>query len=144
MSKTPHLLDGPISSEFIANEIDKHQTKTQLGAHAIFIGTVRADKEDGKIVSGIQYSAYEDMIAAVIQEIKNLLFAKYNDLSCLHIYHGTGLVKVGEHSLFVMVSSGHRKQAFAASEECVELIKEKLPVWKKEVYKDGSHKWLDQ
>lgn len=143
MTKKSHLIDGPVSSAFIAAVIDKHQEKTQIGAHALFIGTVRADVVDGKTVSGIQYSAYEEMISKTIQEIKDTLFAKYEDLSCLHVYHSTGLVKVGEHSLFVMVSSAHRKQAFAASEECVELIKEKLPVWKNEVYLDGSHKWLD-
>ena len=143
MTKKTHLTDGPISSEFIANEIDKHSTKTHLGAHALFIGTVRADEIDGKTVSGIEYSAYDDMISATIQEIKDILFSKYDDLSCVHIYHATGMVKVGEHSLLVMVSSVHRKQAFAASEKCVELIKEKLPVWKKEAYVDGSHKWLD-
>jgi molybdopterin synthase catalytic subunit len=142
MSTKTHLVDGPISSAFIATEIDKHQSKTQLGAHSIFIGTVRADMVDGKEVTGIEYSAYEEMISQSIAKIKDLLFDKYDDLSCVHIYHSTGLVKVGEHSLFVMVSSGHRKQAFAASQDCVELIKAQLPVWKKEQYEDGSSAWL--
>ncbi len=90
----------------------------------------------------IHFSAYEEMIAGTVKQIKDVLFEKYNDLVCLHIYHSTGEVKVGQHSLLVMVSSGHRKQAFAACQECVELIKEKLPVWKKELYHDGSHDWL--
>ena len=94
-------------------------------------------------MSGIEYSAYDEMTSATIQEIKDVLFSKYEDLSCMHVYHSIGLVNVGEHSLFVMVSSGHRKHAFAASVECVQLIKEKLPVWKNEVYVDGSRKWLE-
>ena len=81
------------------------------------------------------------MIGKVVKEIKDALFAKYDDLICMHIYHSTGLVKIGEISLFVLVSSGHRKQSFAALEECVELIKEKLPVWKKEIFNDGTHHW---
>lgn len=143
MKKKSHLIDGPISHTFVAKQLDKHQHKTNIGAHACFLGTVRADEEDQKTVVGIDYSAYEDMISKTVQEIKDILFDKYNDLICMHIYHSTGLVKVGENSLFVLVSSGHRKQCFAAITECVELIKEKLPVWKKELYDDESHKWLE-
>ncbi len=137
-----HLINGPITSEFLAAVLDKHYSKTNIGAHSFFLGTVRADQIGEKTVSAIEYSAYEEMIAGTVKQIKDVLFEKYNNLVCLHIYHSTGEVKVGQHSLLVMVSSGHRKQAFAACQECVELIKEKLPVWKKELYHDGSHDWL--
>lgn len=143
MKNTKHLIDGPISASFIALEIEKHTSKTNIGAHASFIGQVRADHVDKQIVSGIEYSAYEEMIAKIIKGIKDSLFAQYDDLICVHIYHSTGLVKVGENSLFVLVSTGHRKQAFKAIEDCVEQIKEKLPVWKKELFQDGKHKWQE-
>ena len=121
---------------------EMHSSKTNIGAHSAFLGQVRDDIVDGKTVSGIEYSAYEEMVAKTIQKIKDSLFEKYDDLICLHIFHSVGLVKVGENSLFVLVSSGHRKQAFKAIEDCVEQIKEKLPVWKKEQYDDLSHQWL--
>jgi len=141
MKTTKHLIDGPISSSFVSVEVEKHTSKTNIGAHAVFLGQVRADMADNKTVTGIEYSAYEAMIASTIQEIKDSLFAKFDDLICVHIFHSTGLVKVGENSLFVLVSSGHRKQAFRAIEDCVDQIKDKLPVWKKELFQDGSHKW---
>jgi molybdopterin synthase catalytic subunit len=138
-----HLIEGPIDAGYISAEIQKHETKSDLGAHALFIGTVRADLADEKTVTGIEYTAYEDMIAAVISEIKDELFKTCSDLKCLHIYHSTGWVRAGENSLFVMASSGHRKEAFLACSQAVELIKEKLPVWKKEVFDDGSSQWLE-
>ena len=141
MSENKHLLKGPIDPVFVSKKISEHQDKTSIGAHAFFLGQVRADKSGDRQTSGIEYSAYEEMIGKVVKEIKDALFAKYDDLICMHIYHSTGLVKIGEISLFVLVSSGHRKQSFAALEECVELIKEKLPVWKKEIFNDGTHHW---
>lgn len=142
MKTTKNLIQGPITASFVALEIEKHASKTNIGAHASFVGQVRADHVNLQIVSGIEYSAYEEMISKTIKGIKDSLYAQYDDLICVHIYHSTGVVKVGENSLFVLVSTGHRKQAFKAIEDCVEQIKEKLPVWKKELYENGTHKWL--
>jgi len=141
MEKGKHLIEGPIKSEFISQKIALHRNKHSIGAHAFFLGQVRADKKDGRETLGIEYSAYEEMVSGVIKEIKDDLFARFDDLVCMHIWHSTGMVKTGEVCLFVLVSSGHRKQAFAAIEDCVEQIKEKLPVWKKEALSDGSHFW---
>ena len=55
------FIKGAISSEFIANSIAKHQSKTDIGAHNIFLGQVRADEINGKAVVAIEYSAYEEM-----------------------------------------------------------------------------------
>jgi molybdopterin synthase catalytic subunit len=82
------------------------------------------------------------MVDAVIQSIREDIFHEFTGLICLHILHSTGLVRSGEISLAVMVSSAHRKQSFEALEKCVELIKEKLPVWKKELFQDGSSRWI--
>ena len=141
MSENKHLISGPIGPEFIANKLSDHRSQDQIGAHAFFLGQVRADKNEGLQTQGIEYSAYEEMVGKVVSEIKNDLFSRFDDLICMHIWHSTGLVKVGEISLFVLVSSGHRKQSFAALEDCVEQIKKKLPVWKKEIFNDGSHHW---
>jgi len=142
MAETKHLIEGPIPPEFIGRELAGHHSKTSAGAHAFFAGSVRNDLVNGKTVTGIEYSAYDAMVEPVVQSIKEEVFNKYPDLICLHLYHSTGLVKCGEISLLVMVSSGHRKQSFAALEKCVELIKEKLPVWKKEIFADGTSRWI--
>ncbi len=143
MGQSKYLIEGPVGAGFIAGEIAAHSHKTQIGAHSVFLGQVRADSTGDTAVIAIDYSAYPEMVDSAIGEIRDYLFGRYDDLECLHIRHSTGIVKAGEVSLFVMASAGHRSQAFLAVSECVELIKEKLPVWKKELLADGSSRWID-
>jgi molybdopterin synthase catalytic subunit len=131
---------GAISSEFIAESIAKHQSKTSIGAHNIFLGQVRADEIDGKTVSAIEYTAYEDMANVKFHEIREATFEKF-DLNCMHIYHSLGKVNAGEICLFVFVSSPRRKVVFKALEYVVEEIKAIVPVFGKEVFEDSSHQW---
>ena len=132
--------DGAISSEFIGESIAKHQSKTSIGAHNIFLGQVRADEIDGKTISAIEYTAYEEMANAKFHEIRESTFEKFN-LTCMHIYHSLGAVRAGEICLFVFVSSPRRKEVFKALEYVVEEIKAKAPVFGKEIFEDASHQW---
>lgn len=132
--------EGPISSEFIGNSIAKHQSKTSIGAHNIFLGQVRADTIDDKTVSAIEYTAYEEMANKKFHEIREATFEKY-ELTCMHIYHSLGKVNVGEICLFVFVSSPRRKVVFEALEFVVEAIKADVPVFGKEIFEDESHQW---
>ena len=134
------FVEGAISPDFIANSIAKHQSKTSIGAHDIFLGQVRADKINEKTISGIGYTAYEDMANLEFHKIRECTFEKF-DLTCMHIYHSIGLVKAGEICLFVFVSSPRRKTAFKALEYVVEEIKDKVPVYGKELFEDHSHQW---
>ena len=143
MNQEKHLISGPISPEFVAQKISAHHRKHEIGAHAVFMGQVRADIDKDRTTKGIEYSAYEEMVDKIISGIKDDLFSRFDDLICLHIWHSTGIVEAGEISLFVLVSSGHRKQSFAALEDCIEQIKKKLPVWKKEIFSDGTCKWKE-
>ena len=123
---------GAISSEFIGESIAKHQTKTAIGAHNIFLGQVRSDVIDDKTVTAIEYTAYEEMANAKFHEIREAAFVKF-ELTCMHIYHSLGIVNAGEICLFVFVSSPHRKMVFEALEFIVEEIKAKVPVFGKEI-----------
>ncbi|MHA7059820.1 molybdenum cofactor biosynthesis protein MoaE [Aquimarina sp. M1] len=134
------FIEGPISSNFIANAIEKHQTKTTIGAHDIFLGQVRADEIDGKIVQAIDYSAYQEMAESKFHEIRETTFNKY-ELTCMHIYHSLGKVKAGEICLFVFVSAPHRKVTFEALEYLVEEIKKDVPLFGKEIFEDATHVW---
>jgi len=134
------FVKGSISPNFIADSIAHHQHKTQIGAHDIFLGQVRADKIEGKTVSAIEYTAYEDMANLKFHEIRENAFAKY-DLTCMHIYHSLGKVPVGELCLFVFVSSPHRKTAFEAIRFVVEEIKAQVPVFGKELFEDDTYQW---
>ena len=134
------FIQGPIAAEFIGNSIAKHQTKTSIGAHNIFLGQVRADEIDGKTVIAIEYSAYEEMAEQSFHEIRETAFEKY-DLTCLHIYHSLGHVKAGEICLFVFVSAPRRKVVYEAINFLVEEIKEKVAIFGKEILEDETYSW---
>ncbi len=134
------FIDGAISSEKIAKSIANHQKKTNIGAHQIFLGQVRADILNNKQVIGIEYSAHNEMANKVFHEIREETFIKYN-LTCMHIYHSLGLVNTGEICLFVFASSKHRKAAQKAIEFLVEQIKEKAPIFGREIFADNTHTW---
>jgi molybdopterin synthase catalytic subunit len=142
MSAKNIFVQGAISSAFIAESIQKHSSKTDIGAHNIFLGQVRKDILGGKEVAAIEYSSYEPMAAVKMEEIREAIFAKY-ELTCMHVYHSLGTVHTGEICLFVFTSSKHRKIAFDACEETVERIKKELPVWGKEIFAGGDYQWKE-
>jgi len=142
MAEKSYFIKGAIDPKFIADQISKHSTKHNIGGHSIFLGQVRADEHEGKQVELIEYSAYEAMANSEISKIREAAFSK-RSLTCLHIYHSIGPVKVGEISLFIFVSSKHREEAIAGMTELVEEVKYKVPIWKKEVLKDNTERWIE-
>jgi molybdopterin synthase catalytic subunit len=138
---TNYLIDGPITQELITSLFEKIGMKTDSGGHSVFLGQVRADNIDGKKVTAIEYSAYEAMVNVEAEKIKETILSEFSDAKSIDIVHSTGIVKAGQISLLVLVSAGHRHGAIQACSKTVELIKEKLPVWKKEIFDDDSHKW---
>jgi Molybdopterin converting factor, large subunit len=136
------FVQGAIQPSFIADSIQKHSTKTNIGGHSIFLGQVRADEIEGKKVTAIEYTTYEEMALEKMHVIREALFAKYA-LTCMHVYHSLGLVASGELCLFVFTSSAHRKAAIDACTECVERIKAELPIWGKELLEDATYTWKE-
>lgn len=134
------MVAGPIAPEFIATSIANHQSKHSIGAHDIFLGQVRADEIDGKTVTAIEYSAYDSMAEAKFHEIREATFEKY-PISCMHVYHSTGTVGVGQICLFVFVSAPHRQVAFEALRFVVEEIKAQVPIFGKELFGDDGYQW---
>ena len=110
------------------------------GASVLFTGTVRDHNEQDK-VSKLHYETYQEMAEKILQEIENEIHAKWKINKFIAI-HRTGTLKVGEVSVAVAVSSGHRKEAFEACKFAIDSIKEKAPIWKKEFAESGAE-WLD-
>ena len=134
------FIEGAISPTKIAESIGHHQSKTKIGTHNIFLGQVRADEIKGKTVSAIDYSAQTEIANQLCHDIREAVFSKH-DLSCMHIYHSLGKVKAGEICFFVFVSSAHRPLVFESLSEIVNEIKDKLPIFGKELFEDQSHQW---
>ena len=136
------FIEGSITPQFIADCIQKHQTKTEIGAHNIFLGQVRKDKTAEASVVAIEFSAYKEMAEKVVYEIREDAFEKF-DLSCLHIYHSLGKVETGEICFFVFVSAAHRNQVFDATSYLVDRVKQDVPIFGKEIFDNETFKWKE-
>jgi molybdopterin synthase catalytic subunit len=134
------FVQGAIPPEQVARMIAAHQSKTEIGAHSLFLGQVRADRVGDQQVVAIEYTAYEEMAGPVLHEIREAAFAAY-DLTCCHIYHSLGRVQAGELCFLVFTSAPHRKAAADACQFLVEEIKAKVPIFGKELFDDESHQW---
>ena len=111
------------------------------GAVVMFAGVVRADEKDGRRVTRIHYDCYEEMaereMTALVDSIEET-----TGVSAIRAVHRVGDVPVGDVSLLVVVTAGHRAEAYEARRLVVEEIKRRVAIWKKEIYDDESGKWL--
>ena len=111
------------------------------GAAILFLGVVR-DHADGRPVEGMRYDAYVEMAGPVLTEIAREAAERLGS-DRIAVVHRTGELAIGEVSVAIAVSSPHRAEAFDASRYVIEEIKKRLPVWKKEHYRDGAAEWVD-
>jgi molybdopterin synthase catalytic subunit/molybdopterin converting factor small subunit len=111
----------------------------QAGAIATFTGTTRIQSR-GRTVTHLDYEAYEGMAERVMAEIAEALHARY-ELSAVAIHHRVGRVGIGETSVVIAVSAPHRQDALAACKDAIDELKERVPLWKKEVY-EGGEEWI--
>lgn len=138
--KNDIFIQGPIPPEQITATIAMHGSKSEIGAHSIFLGQIRADQVEGKTVRSIDYSINRELALSKMAEIREAVFDKY-PLTCMHVYHSEGSVQVGEICFFVFTSSAHRRAAMNACGELVERIKKEMPIWGKEIFEDDTHQW---
>ena len=116
-------------------------TGPELGGTALFIGSVRRGDGDGP-VEAIEYSAYEEMLEAEFSKIMAETAARWPG-SRVAGMHRVGRVPVGESSVAIAAAAPHRADAFAACRYAIEQAKKRLPVWKKEIFEDGSAAWRE-
>lgn len=117
------------------------ETASSLNAGAVnvFIGTVR-NNAHGKNVVWLEYEAYETMVVTEVRKIIDEASQKWKLLGWA-ISHRIGTLKPGEVAVAIAVSSPHRKDSFAACQFIIDELKEKAPIWKKEVFEDGEE-WI--
>ncbi|KAI8068678.1 Molybdopterin biosynthesis MoaE [Gongronella butleri] len=118
------------------DEISKQVQDDAAGAISTFSGTTR-NSFQGKTVVQLDYQAYEPMARKVLGELVAEARAKWA-LMHVAIYHRTGTVPVGETSVVIACSSAHRDASMHATEYLIDELKARCPIWKKEVYEDGS------
>jgi molybdopterin synthase catalytic subunit len=129
------LSDEPLSLDRVVDEVRDERA----GAIATFTGTTRATSR-GREVVHLDYEAYEGMAEQVMAEIARELEERY-DLCAVAVHHRTGRVTIGEMSVVIAVSAPHRADALAACRDAIDQLKERVPLWKKEVY-EGGEEWI--
>lgn len=135
------FVEGAIAPAFIAESIGKHATRQDIGCHDIFLGQIRADAIDGRMVTAIEYTAYRDMANEQMTAIREEAFAKWPAMTCLHVHHSLGMIKAGELCFIVFASAPHRQQAREAVAWVTDAVKERLPIFGKEILSDSTHVW---
>ncbi|MBP9090873.1 molybdenum cofactor biosynthesis protein MoaE [bacterium] len=137
---------GSISFKLSQDNIATDKLKASLespkaGALVCFEGIVR-NHNDGKAVRTLEYEAYQSLAEKEAKKILAEASQSYSILAAVCV-HRTGLLSIGETAVFVGVTSAHRDAAFQACRYIIDEIKNRLPIWKKESYEDGSSDWVN-
>jgi molybdopterin synthase catalytic subunit len=110
------------------------------GAINVFLGVVR-DNNLGRAVGHLVYEAYPEMAEKVMAELGEQAVELFG-LERVALLHRTGRLEIGETSLLIAISSGHRGESFKGGHWLVDEVKKRVPVWKKEVWEDGEE-WIE-
>lgn len=110
--------------------------KPGAGAVVVFDGIVRDDE-----ITEMELEAYEDVAVAEMEKIAHDATEKFRLLH-VDVIHRIGRLAIGENILVIVVSAGHRQEAYAGSRYIIDEIKHSVPIWKKELTRDGG-RWVD-
>ena len=111
----------------------------ERGGVACFLGTVR-NHHDGREVLRLEYSAYGPMVEAECARIVAEAEARWQVAVALR--HRIGRLEIGDAAVAVVAASAHRDAAFVACRHVIEQLKRRVPIWKREVYADGTAEWV--
>ncbi len=128
--------DEWVSLKTLTEIVRKSPDTPKCGAIGVFIGFVR-ELSGGKRVVRLEYEKYGDVFDRILREIEDEL-KRYEGVAEVKIHHRVGSLKPGEDIVYVVVMGEHRKNVWKPLAQSMELVKERLPVWKKEVYEDGE------
>jgi len=129
------IVDGPIDEIALEDDV---RTDAD-GAVIVFRGVARRHSR-GRDVVHLEYEAYPEMAEKVMAQIGDEITARW-PISRVAIVHRTGVLEIGQASVVIAISAPHRGEAFAAAEYAIDRLKHIVPIWKKEVWSDGSQ-WI--
>jgi molybdopterin synthase catalytic subunit len=132
------LTREPLVTDVVVAELKR----PDAGAIATFVGTVRAELEGCKPLTALEYEAYEQMALEQMESARKRAVEKFGVLDAA-IWHRLGRISLGEASILVVVVSAHRAEAFDACRWIVDKVKADAPIWKKNIWADGSTEWVD-
>lgn len=131
--------------ELTETTIDPSNLRRQMlshnaGAYASYEGWVR-DHNEGKVVTELHYHGYPQLAPSIAEQILGEANDKFS-IDEAAIVHRYGILKAGDIAVWVGVTAHHRDAVFLASRYIIDNVKYRLPIWKKEVYTDGTSAWI--
>jgi len=130
-----------VDIHMVVKEFLAERQPDDVGAVVTFLGITRRSGLEGREVEKIEMQSYEEHANRIIWKICREVEEKYGASKVL-IYHFIGEFKVGEPLVFVAVTGRSRTQVFPALEEAVQRYKTEPALWKREVYSDGTSRWI--
>jgi molybdopterin synthase catalytic subunit len=129
---TMALTDGPID----VAALEAALARPAHGAVVTFVGRARDVADDGRAVLELEYEAYPEMAIAVLSEIASEAESRWE--AAVGVAHRTGIVPIGEAAVAIVTAAPHRAAAYEANRFVIEAVKERLPIWKRERFADGT------
>jgi len=130
------IVDAVIDTAALLAEV----ANVASGATLLFVGTVR-DVNDGRGVTGMEYSAYRGMAERELADIAQDASTRFGTFD-IAVEHRIGTLELGEASVAIALSHPHRGPAYDASRYIIEQLKQRVPIWKLEHYVDGTREWV--
>jgi molybdopterin synthase catalytic subunit len=131
------IVEHPIDAAALIAEV----TADGTGATTLFLGTVR-DLNEGRAVTGIEYTAYTEMAAEELLRIVHEAGERFDGLRAV-VEHRVGTLGLQDISVAIAVAHARRAPALDASRFIIEELKRRVPIWKREHYVDGDRQWVD-
>jgi molybdopterin synthase catalytic subunit/molybdopterin converting factor small subunit len=129
---TTALVDGPIDLE----GLERAAANAGHGAVVTFIGRARDRADDDRVVVELEYEVYPEMAESVLAEVAGEAEERWG--AAVAVVHRHGVVPIGEAAVAIVTAAKHRGEAYEANRFVIEAIKERLPIWKRERFADGS------
>ncbi|MGC8511373.1 MAG: molybdenum cofactor biosynthesis protein MoaE [Acidimicrobiales bacterium] len=137
---------GPETLEWVAvsplpldvDALSAWATRPECGAVVTFCGNARATAVTGHEIVELDYDADVALAEARIREVTAAARDRWPEVVAIAIHHRVGRVAVREPAVVIVVASPHRREAFEAARFCIDAVKSTVPLWKREVWRDGS------
>ena len=130
------LTDNPIDYQTVVESVRSNAA----GAAVLFLGTIREYTGDIQTAS-LEYDAYPQMAHAAMAKLREEAIAKWGLVDAA-IVHRKGPLELGDVAVAVATSSAHRRAAFEAGQWLIDTLKQRVPIWKKELYANGQTEWV--
>ena len=128
------------TAEISVDEVVSRMADPAIGAVITFVGVVRCET-DGRAVRYLEYEAYPEMAEREMERISQEAAQRWPGTR-VAVAHRRGRLEVGEIAVVIVAAAPHRGDAFAAARFTIDTLKERVPIWKKEVTIDGEY-WVE-